>query len=84
MSCGGSQRQGRFKAVINVKRCFSRYTQRLKTVFLAHARAEHDLAREMAEFLGFGCNLTCYVEDNHTIPLTRVGKPLRALACVWL
>src|SRR5205809_5387581 len=45
-------------------RCFSRYTQRLKTVFLAHARAEHDVARQLAEFLEFGCNLTCYVEDG--------------------
>ena len=47
-----------------MKRCFSRYTQRLKTVFLAHARAEHDVARQLAEFLEFGCNLTCYVEDG--------------------
>ena len=54
----------RFRVVITVKRCFSRYTQRLKTVFLAHAWAEHDFARQLAEFLEFGCNLTCYVEDG--------------------
>jgi signal transduction histidine kinase len=36
----------------------------LKTVFLAHAQAEHDVARQLAEFLEFGCNLTCYVEDG--------------------
>jgi hypothetical protein len=47
-----------------LKGCFSRYTQRLKTVFLAHARAEHDVARQLAEFLEFGCNLTCYVDDG--------------------
>ena len=59
-----SRRQARFRVAIKVKRCFSRYTQRLKTVFLAHARAEHDVARQLAEFLEFGCNLTCYVEDG--------------------
>jgi TIR domain len=36
----------------------------LKTVFLAHARADHDTARQLAEFLEFGCNLTCYVDDG--------------------
>jgi hypothetical protein len=36
----------------------------LKTVFLAHARADHDAARQLAEFLEFGCDLTCYVEDG--------------------
>ena len=41
-----------------------RYTQRLKTAFLAHARADQDLARQLAEFLEFGCDLTCYVEDG--------------------
>ena len=36
----------------------------MKTVFLAHARADHDAARQLAEFLEFGCNLTCFVEDG--------------------
>jgi len=41
-----------------------RYTRHLKTVFFAHARADHDGARQLAGFLEFGCNLTCYVEDG--------------------
>jgi hypothetical protein len=36
----------------------------LKTAFLAHARADHHFANRLAEFLEFGCNLTCYVEDG--------------------
>ena len=36
----------------------------MKTVFLAHARADHEVARQLAEFLEFGCDLTCYVEDG--------------------
>ena len=36
----------------------------MKTVFLAHARADRDAARQLAEFLEFGCDLTCYVEDG--------------------
>ncbi len=36
----------------------------MKTVFLAHARADHDAARQLAGFLEFGCDLTCFVEDG--------------------
>lgn len=36
----------------------------MKTTFLAHARADRDFAKQVAEFLEFGCNLTCYVEDG--------------------
>jgi hypothetical protein len=36
----------------------------LKTVFLAYARADYDAATQLAEFLEFGCNLTCYVDDG--------------------
>jgi hypothetical protein len=36
----------------------------LKSVFLAHARADHDAARQLAEFLEFGCDLTCFVDDG--------------------
>jgi hypothetical protein len=36
----------------------------LKTVFLAHARADHQAARQLAKFLEFGCDLICYVEDG--------------------
>ena len=42
----------------------SRYTRPLKTAFLAHGGADRDFARQLAEFLEFGCNLTCYVEDG--------------------
>jgi len=49
---------------VGAKPRLSRYTQHLKTVFLAHAQADHDAARQLAEFLEFGCNLTCYVEDG--------------------
>jgi hypothetical protein len=50
--------------VLTAKRCSSRYTQRLKTVFLAHARADHDAAKQLGEFLEFGCDVVCYVEDG--------------------
>ena len=36
----------------------------LKTAFFAHARSDHDFARQLAEFLEFGCNLSCYLEDG--------------------
>jgi len=36
----------------------------LKTVFIAHALADHDAARQLAEFLEFGCNATCFVDDG--------------------
>lgn len=43
---------------------FSRYTHPLKTAFFAHAGPDHAFASQLAEFLEFGCNLTCYVEDG--------------------
>lgn len=36
----------------------------MKTVFLAHARADRDAAKQLAEFLEFGCDLACYVDDG--------------------
>jgi len=40
------------------------YTRRLATAFLAHARADHDLASSLAGFLESGCNVTCYIDDG--------------------
>jgi hypothetical protein len=34
------------------------------TIFLAHAPADHGFARELADFLEFGCEVTCYTEDG--------------------
>jgi hypothetical protein len=34
------------------------------TVFLAHSRSDHDFASDLAGYLEFGCNLTCYVDDG--------------------
>jgi hypothetical protein len=36
----------------------------LATAFFAHARGDHDFARDLAAFLEFGCDLTCYVDDG--------------------
>jgi hypothetical protein len=36
----------------------------LKTAFFAYGRPDHAFASQLAEFLEFGCNLTCYVEDG--------------------
>ena len=36
----------------------------MKTVFLAHARADRDTARQLAEFLECGCDLTCDVDNG--------------------
>ena len=64
--CGQADRRSHARSCValGAKRRFSRYTRHLKTVFLAHARADHEFARQLAEFLEFGCNLTCYVEDG--------------------
>jgi TIR domain len=32
--------------------------------FFAHSPSDHDFASELAAFLEFGCNLTCYVDDG--------------------
>ena len=42
----------------------ARYTFRLATAFFAHARTDHELASQLAEFLELGCNLTCFVSDG--------------------
>jgi hypothetical protein len=34
------------------------------TVFLAHAEADHEFALHLAEFLEFGCDVKCFVEDG--------------------
>jgi len=34
----------------------------LKTIFLAHAAPDHEFACRLAEFLQFGCDITCYVD----------------------
>jgi hypothetical protein len=34
------------------------------TIFLAHAELDHDFACELAEFLEFGCEVTCYCGDG--------------------
>jgi hypothetical protein len=36
----------------------------LTTAFFAHAGSDHDFASDLAGFLEFGCNLTCYVDDG--------------------
>jgi len=36
----------------------------LKTAFFVHAQADREFAGQLVEFLEFGCNLTCYVEDG--------------------
>jgi hypothetical protein len=36
----------------------------LVTAFCAHARADHELASELARFLELGCNVTCYVDEG--------------------
>ena len=34
------------------------------TIFLAHAERDHEFARELAAFLEFGCDATCYLEEG--------------------
>ena len=34
------------------------------TIFLAHAERDREFARELASFLEFGCDATCYLEDG--------------------
>jgi len=36
----------------------------LRTIFLAHAEADHDFARRLAEFLEFGCDVSCDIEGG--------------------
>ena len=42
----------------------SRYTHPLKCAYLVHAQHDHAFAKHLAEFLEFGCDLACYVEDG--------------------
>jgi len=53
-----------FRRFRNVEIPTSRYTQPLKSAFFVHAAHDHHFARQLAEFLEFGCDLTCYVEDG--------------------
>ena len=34
------------------------------TIFLAHAERDHEFARELAAFLEFGCDATCYLAEG--------------------
>jgi TIR domain len=34
------------------------------TIFLAHAERDRDFARQLARFLDFGCDATCYLEEG--------------------
>jgi len=34
------------------------------TIFLAHAESDREFARELAAFLEFGCDATCYLEEG--------------------
>jgi hypothetical protein len=34
----------------------------LRTIFLAHAEPDHEFACRLAEFLEFGCDITCYTD----------------------
>lgn len=52
------------------------------TIFLAHAPADHEFACELAQFLEFGCEATCYTEDG-TMPeggdlIAKAGEGLAA------
>jgi hypothetical protein len=38
----------------------------LRSVFLAHAAADHLFARRLAEFLEFGCEVTCHIDEGLT------------------
>ena len=42
----------------------SRYTRRLQTAFLVHNPRDRSFVADLAEFLEFGCDLACYVEDG--------------------
>jgi hypothetical protein len=50
----------------------SGYTLRLQTAFFVHAPADHQAARQLADFLESGCELTCFVDDG----LIREGSDL--------
>ena len=43
---------------------FCAILNRLTTAFFAHARADQQSARQLAEFLEFGCDLTCYIDEG--------------------
>jgi hypothetical protein len=44
----------------------------LRTIFFAHAERDHDFARRLADFLEFGCDVTCDAEGG----LIRSGEDL--------
>ena len=59
----------------------SRYTHRLQTAFLAHALRDRDLAVQLGEFLEFGCNLTCFVDDGLISPSQDLISKVEAGFC---
>ena len=48
----------------------------LRTIFLAHAEADHDFARRLADFLELGCDVTCDADGG----VIRSGEDLIAKA----
>src|SRR5215470_2092773 len=40
----------------------------LRTIFLAHAEADHEFARRLTEFLAFGCNIACDTDEGLVLP----------------
>jgi hypothetical protein len=40
----------------------------LRTIFLAHAEPDHEFACRLAEFLEFGCDVTCYSDEGVVLP----------------
>jgi hypothetical protein len=40
----------------------------LRTIFLAHAEADHEFAGRLTEFLEFGCNIFCDTDEGLVLP----------------
>jgi len=40
----------------------------LRTIFLAHAEADHEFASRLTEFLEFGCNIACDTDGGLVLP----------------
>jgi hypothetical protein len=40
----------------------------LRTLFLAHAEPDRDFARDLTDFLEFGCDITCYIDAGLLSP----------------
>ena len=53
----------------------------LRTIFLAHAEADHEFARRLTEFLEFGCNVICDTDEGLILPgEDLIGKVENGLA----